>query len=344
VTSYADEQAIQSIIEQSPDLLPGISGTRAAVARELALEAGYVDLVGIDADGAITLVECKLKANPEIRRHVVGQVLAYAAALWGRSYEEFDQAFSARTGQPLAKAVAELASDAWDEETFRASVATNLEAGRFRLVIAVDEITDELGRIVRYLNDHTSPELQILALELRYVADAGVEILMPSVYGTESVQRKLSSPGGERWTEASFFASLAAACTPGGLQAARRLYDYAKSCGATLLWGSGLLPSVSARMMVAGKPINIFSLYEWPKGKGIFAINFEYLQPYLSPEALTGLAARLRTIPGVAERFQGLEESGFKRRPSLPFDSTLALPETCEVIIEALDEILQPGL
>ena len=138
-----------------------------AVVSELSVpEAGYVDVVGVDADGAITLVECKLRANPDVRRHVVGQVFAYAAGLWGLDYDAFDGAFASRAGMPLARRMAELAPEGWDEKAFRTSVAANLAAGRFRLVIAVDQITDELSRIVRYLNEHTTPEVQILALEL----------------------------------------------------------------------------------------------------------------------------------------------------------------------------------
>ncbi len=84
VTTYSNERAIQTIIEQAPHLLlPGSDESRLAVATELALEAGYVDVVGVGADGAITLAECKLKANPEIRRHVIGQILAYASGLGG---------------------------------------------------------------------------------------------------------------------------------------------------------------------------------------------------------------------------------------------------------------------
>src|SRR4051794_35475938 len=87
VTRYPDEDAIQALLAQSPELVPGIGSTRLAVAREVSLSAGYVDLVVVAPDGAITLVECKLKANPEIRRHVIGQILAYAATLWELSYE-----------------------------------------------------------------------------------------------------------------------------------------------------------------------------------------------------------------------------------------------------------------
>src|SRR4051812_39095814 len=82
VTAYADEASIQALLAQAPDLVPGVGKAGMAVAREVALAAGYVDLLGVAPDGTITLVECKLKANPEIRRHVVGQILAYAATLW----------------------------------------------------------------------------------------------------------------------------------------------------------------------------------------------------------------------------------------------------------------------
>lgn len=68
----------------------------------------------------------------------------------------------------------------WDEETFRTRVGENLELGRFRMVIAVGQITDELKRSVEYINTHTTRGLQLLALELRYVADDGVEILIPN--------------------------------------------------------------------------------------------------------------------------------------------------------------------
>ena len=136
-STCADEAAIQHLLATSPDLLPGAGGRRLAVAREVALEAGYVDVVGVAPDGAITLVECKLRANPEIRRHVVGQVLAYAAALWELDYEAFDRAFADRAGVPLACGVEAVAGEGWDEEAFRAAVAENLAAGRLRLVMQV---------------------------------------------------------------------------------------------------------------------------------------------------------------------------------------------------------------
>jgi hypothetical protein len=64
----------------------------------------------------------------------------------------------------------------WNSETFRSAVSDNLTTGRFRLVFALDQITEELKYIVEFLNVHTSAGLQVLAVEIGYVHDSGVQI------------------------------------------------------------------------------------------------------------------------------------------------------------------------
>lgn len=341
VTAYYDEQAIQALLAESPNLLPGAGNGYWIVAREVALQSGYVDLIGVDGEGAITLVESKLRANPEIRRHVVGQVLAYAASLWGMSYDEFDQVVSSRIGAPLAKAAAEKAEASWDEEAFRASVAANLDSGRLRLVIAVDHITEELQRIVRFVNAHTVPSLDVLALELRYVADSGVEIIFPSVYGEGSAASKPTAATGQPWNEDRFFSALAMSATPEELQVAREFYDYARERGAVLLWGNGPLPSVSARMTIMGKPASVFSLYEWPKGKAKLAFNFEYCLAAIPEETLAQIATGLRQISGVQPLLEGLEQAAFKKRPGIPL--ALLVPSSANNQLRAILDTLHPS-
>ena len=337
VTAYEDEAAIQALLAQSPELMPGAAGKRFAVARELTLDAGYVDLVGITSDGDITLIECKLKANPEIRRHVIGQILAYAATLWEMDYADLDAAFTARAGASLSSAVAAVVGETWDEETFRAAVSTNLAAGRFRLVIAVDDITEELRRIVRFLNGHTTHELEVLALELRYVADSGVEILFPTTYGEQVA--KPTSPPTQVWDEARFFATINPLLTPSGVAAARRLYDFALARGATAKFGVSTYPSVAMRITVAGKVITLFTLSLWGKNvKPKLYVYFEYLVGNISDAALTELVADLRDVPGFGHALLGLEEASFKRQPSIQLDD---LPsEAISQIEAAFDRLL----
>lgn len=192
ITGHKSEDALQELLATSPDLLPGDeTGLPMAVARELPVSAGRIDLVGVDVEGELTLCECKLATNPWVRREVVGQLLEYASSLRGMSFADFTERFEARAGVPLAEAVSKIAGEGFDGEAFESQVGENLRAGRFRLVIVVDQISEALRQTVVYLNDHL--DAAVLALELAYLRDGEVEMLLPEVYGAESAERKKPS-------------------------------------------------------------------------------------------------------------------------------------------------------
>lgn len=189
ISGHKSEDDLQQLLATSPDLLPGDeTGLPMAVARELRVATGRIDLVAVDVEGELTLCECKLATNPGARREVVGQLLEYASALRGMSFADFSARFEARAGTPLVEVVSEIAGEGFEEEPFQAQVAENLESGRFRLVVVVDEITEALKQTVIYLNDHLDGA--VLALELAYLRDGEVEMLVPAVYGEESAERK----------------------------------------------------------------------------------------------------------------------------------------------------------
>ena len=187
----------------SPSLLPG--ETPLVVVDEFIIpEVGSIDLLGVGIGGEITVVECKLRANPEIRREVVGQVLAYAGGLWRMKYDDFAATFARRAGgKSLLTAVSEVADSPLDDEEFRQALTQRLESGAFRLVITVDEITPELKTIVEYLNEHTLSSVHVLALELSYASEDDFELLIPAVYGEESATRKRRNSA-EQWTATTF--------------------------------------------------------------------------------------------------------------------------------------------
>jgi hypothetical protein len=299
ITAYTNEEALEILIAESPHLLPGSANSSMVVARQLTLPVGYVDMVGVDTDGEISIVECKLKKNPEIRREVVGQVLAYASALWRLTFEDFDRAFSAKSGLSLVQRVAQIAGTGWDEEVFRSQVAVNLAAGRFRLIIVVDEITEELKSIVLYLNQHTDPSLQMLALEIGYIADHGVEIIIPATYGEEIAQEK-SKPTGQTLDAEGVLAALAKICTPAGFHAGRALYEFGKQRGAIFNPSTGKYPTASARVVVGGASIVAFGIGEWPQGRAACTVYFDTLANAGIPtSALIASAAKMDQIPGV---------------------------------------------
>ncbi len=62
VTAYSNEDALQSLVATSPQLLPG-GAAALAVAREFPVAAGSIDLVGVDPDGEVVVCECKLEAT-----------------------------------------------------------------------------------------------------------------------------------------------------------------------------------------------------------------------------------------------------------------------------------------
>jgi hypothetical protein len=350
VTTYKHgEDELQQLIARSPELLG--AGRNVAVVRELGVpEFGSLDLATVAPSGAITLVECKLAKNPEIRRHVVGQVFAYAAGLWKLSYEEFDRRFTdaqdperKRAGRPLIKAVHSVAGAEWDPETFRAAVADNLSAGRFDLIIAVDSITAELKRVVRYLNAHTVAEIRVLALELGYVAHADVEMLLSTVYGEE--QKAPPSPG-RRCDEESFFAAVAQ-LSPEGLSTIRHIYKHAIRQGASMNWGGGASPSVGARFDIHGTVAPVWTCYAGPSVVSV-DINFEWMLNKVPMQRLLQLAASLCAIShAVAAHLPGFDkaEADWLRRPSLPVSLLLPAPALVQQFLSALDELVlsSPG-
>lgn len=189
-------------------------------------------------------------------------------------------------------------------------------------------------------------EVPLLWGEYRWLSGAN-DAGLPATEAAREVIRTLgigqaARRQGQSWDEASVFASFERACTPAGLQVARRLFDFVRARSGTFSWGAGQLPSVSARFYIGGTPYMVFSLYEWPAGNAVFALNFEYLQGGALPQsALARLAEQLRTIPKVADRYAGLEQASFKKRPALSLDQVLAQPDALATVEAALGHLLQ---
>jgi hypothetical protein len=194
-----DERALQTLLVQSPSLLPSPGPGELAVAANFRIgSTASVDLLGVGVDGRIVLVECGRQEGPG-RRPMGGAALAVGAGLWRAPYEEFDRAFAVRAGVPLLDKVAAIARAGglgWDENTFRTGVADNLASGRFQLILAVDVVSDEVRQVVAYLNAGARPGLAAVALGLRYHAEEGVEILIPTVFRGDGSRDDVLADGG----------------------------------------------------------------------------------------------------------------------------------------------------
>ena len=220
-----DERALQTLLVQSPSLLPSPGPGELAVAANFRIgSTASVDLLGVGVDGRIVLVECGRQEGPG-RRPMGGAALAVGAGLWRAPYDEFDRAFAVRAGVPLLDKVAAIARAGglgWDEKTFRTGVADNLAAGRFQLILAVDVVSDEVRQVVAYLNAGARPGLAAVALGLRYHAEEGVEILIPTVFRGDGSRDDVLGDGGRGGvpSEMSIPATTGqAAPEPAGVQA-----------------------------------------------------------------------------------------------------------------------------
>ncbi|NOX54984.1 MAG: hypothetical protein GXP27_11225, partial [Planctomycetes bacterium] len=82
------EVELQNLLIESPFLIPieemrdGVSPLVFAVGEFALPGSGATDILAFSADGDIAIMECKLAANPESRRKVIGQILEYASFLW----------------------------------------------------------------------------------------------------------------------------------------------------------------------------------------------------------------------------------------------------------------------
>ncbi|WP_026551758.1 hypothetical protein [Arthrobacter sp. H20] len=192
---FGREAELQQILAEHPQLIPGVEAG-AVACTEFQSGAGPADVVVVSPDGTLTLVECKLASNPQIRREIVGQLFDYASGFFNMHIEEFEGRWEARMGKSLEVSMGP------PQVGLREAVADNLQSGRFSVVLAVDAINSGLKRMVEYLNAMSGPGTSVIAVEYVRHYGSGVEVLTPRIYGLELAEAKVSATGRskDRWT------------------------------------------------------------------------------------------------------------------------------------------------
>jgi len=181
---FTDEAQLQKLLYDSPELIPTSydEDQPAVFIKEAGLPgSGYTDLLGVDGRGNIFVVETKLARNDEVRRKVIGQVLEYAAYLWKMQFEDFDSLFHKKAGFPVLDLLEERIPGIVRDEV-RNAIARNLSSGAFQLFIAVDEMNDELEKIIGYVSSRGSG-LRLEVMEFALHQNAEMEILVPTRWG-----------------------------------------------------------------------------------------------------------------------------------------------------------------
>lgn len=339
--AYGAETELQRLLAEAPSLVSVNevregAGTLVAAVREFPLDVGMIDLVGFTANGDIAVIECKLSSNDEIKRKVIGQVLQYGANLWQMSYEELDEKVRLRSQSNLADLVREaVAEPDWDEELFRTNVEANLQSGGFILIIVVDEIRDELNRIVRYINDAGKPGFAFAALEMRRFHHGQTEMLVPHVLG--STKRPVfEKRAGKKWDEAAFFEDLEARA-PDAMSTARAILEWAKTKKelSRIYWGEGIRTGSFVPIIHHNNQDHqLFAVYTY----GTIEIYFQfYLHklPFTALEKRTRLLAKLNAIPGVQ-----ISDSAISKRPNIKL-SVISKAKADEQLLAIWDWVIE---
>ena len=183
------EAALHDVLMRHPSLIPAADlgfGRMATVGFETSLASGNADLVLLDDEGRICIVEVKKEGNPDTRR-VVAQVTDYAAALWGKTIEQFEHnVLRPKLGPNDPRGLREFVIDELlqgveDPEASAKQLLTDLSetlhSGDFALVVAAPVIPDSVHRVIEYLNVRG---LSIYGLEVSYFAGE-VEIFVPRI-------------------------------------------------------------------------------------------------------------------------------------------------------------------
>jgi hypothetical protein len=333
---WDDERALRDALRDAPGLLPG--GDGAAVVDELQVPGvGRADLALVDAHGRLALVECKLQKNTEIRRSVVGQIFAYGSGLWQLSLARFEDLWSARSGRPLLDDVRDARGSEVDEPVFRRNLNEALTEGRFRLIIAIDEITDEIRRIIEYVDKHTSDGLSLVAFELGLFKEGGVELLIPNTYGDELATIK------EQISKTPWSLDEVAAALEGkpGVDTVHALLTHASTHGATFLGGTAEEPSGAFHYAIVGGVRPLWWLFARSAGPDVH-ITLGSVARVNSDAAKRMLDALLATPILGAAWSKKAHETLLRGRPRLDPD-LLVKPGVREAILAALDAAILDG-
>lgn len=307
------EAELQKLLVESPSLITldeireGVSPLVFAISEFGLPGSGATDILAFTVDGHIAIIECKLAANPEIKRKVIGQILEYAAYLWQMGYEEIDARIQKVRGKSLVELVEESVTEEWEEEQFRNGVKQSLENGSFILIIVVDEINEELRRIIRYINECSKSIFSLHALEMRRFRSDKTEVLVPHMYGVSP--KPPPSGAKKKWTEDRFFTTLNKK-VPKVVSIVKTLYEWSRDNADRIWFGTGTeTGSFTFHYLKDGKTVSVFTIYT----NGRLTLNYGWLSKQVDLEIIEQFHNRIneistfRHIPGDFSKWPGLQ-------------------------------------
>jgi hypothetical protein len=179
------EKTLQELIAEKPGLLHFSNESPLfLIDREIKLNCGDIDILLVNREGRITIVEVKLEKNPEIDRHILGQIVDYASSLTLLQFEELNT----RTLGKLDKVLNEISLDDEQYHRKREHCTETLNRGIFQLIIAVDNAPNELLRKWLYESAHTDLDLRLVTIQ-KYQMNEGEELITSNILVSREAHR-----------------------------------------------------------------------------------------------------------------------------------------------------------
>ena len=308
---YDNEDIFQGLLASYPSLIPGdqIDNLNPVKLLLITREAGIsdsenavsrwnIDHLFVDQNAIPTLVEVKRSSDTRIRREVVGQVIEYAAnavAYW--SVERLEAVFESNCRKEGKIPEDELRNlvgvDAISTEEFWKKVETNLKAGNIRLLFVADVISNELRRMVEFLNEQMN-NVEVLAVEIKQYIGQNIHTLVPRVLGQIALKenKKATAHAGRDWDEASFFTALENS-VPETTPIARKIYEWSKRNRLPMRWGKGNTYGAFYPTTGLSSRNDMFGVLS--NGKIELSL-YTFAAPYDTPEKRQELLSRINAV------------------------------------------------
>ena len=336
-TRFSAEAELQGLLSEDPSLIPlpeiqNSTPPLAVAVTEFPIPGvGNADIVAFTPRGDVAVVECKLARNTDKRR-VIAQVFDYASVLWGITYEELDSCIQRVRSDKLADLMREASDDpTWDESVFRRNVASSLSSGNFFLVIAVDEIDDNLRRFVSYLNLTGKPGFTLAVLAMGRFQNGVSEVLVPQIYAPQ-MSGPSSPPETSQWDEERFFSACEVRLTPASMDLLRDIYAWGRESADRFGFGQGMtIGSLNYYIEHPEREIYIFQATT----DGFIFLQYGFMIKPLGKNALQRFHNALRLIPS----FANIPED-FSKYPGIRIEEHLANhPEDMERFKSAVESL-----
>jgi len=212
------------------------------VAREFPAGSGSIDLLAIDQNGGVYVIETKLYKNAD-KRKVLAQVLDYGAGLWRsyRSVPEFlsrlEEAARKAPKRPLREEIqAQFDLEGDDVDQVLARAAENVLAGRFRFVVLMDQMDEDLKNLISFVNANS--EFSVFGVELEFYGLGDATLAIPRLYGAETT-RTTGTTAAATVRDEAFFEQAEKRLSGQYVSALRELYEFSCAEADTVKWGRG---------------------------------------------------------------------------------------------------------